>query len=70
VSRAARILGGELPPVRRRWEGVYAECRDGAVCLREQIDERVWLVTGPGGRGMTCSPAIARDTLDAAGVAA
>jgi glycine/D-amino acid oxidase-like deaminating enzyme len=70
VSRATRILGGELPPVRRRWEGVYAECRDGAVCLREQIDERVWLVTGPGGRGMTCSPAIARDTLDAAGVAA
>jgi len=70
VSRATRILGGELPPVRRRWEGVYAECRDGAVCLREQIDERVWLVTGPGGRGMTCSPAIARDTLAAAGVAA
>lgn len=70
LSRARRILGGELPPVRRRWEGVYAECPDGAVCLREQIDERVWLVTGPGGRGMTCSPAIARDTLEAAGVAA
>jgi glycine/D-amino acid oxidase-like deaminating enzyme len=70
LSRARRILGGELPPVRRRWEGVYAECHDGAVCLREQIDDRVWLVTGPGGRGMTCSPAIARDTLEAAGVAA
>ncbi len=69
LSRARHILGGELPPVRRRWEGVYAECRDGAVCLREQIDDRVWLVTGPGGRGMTCSPAIARDTLEAAGVA-
>jgi len=70
LSRARCIVGGELPPVRRRWEGVYAECRDGAVCLREQIDDRVWLVTGPGGRGMTCSPAIARDTLEAAGVAA
>jgi FAD dependent oxidoreductase TIGR03364 len=68
LSRVCGILGGEPPPVRRRWEGVYAECRDGAVCLREQIDDRVWLVTGPGGRGMTCSPAIARDTLDAAGV--
>ena len=68
VSRGRRILGHELPPVRRRWEGVYAECRDGAVCLREQIDDRVWLVTGPGGRGMTCSPAIAADTLMAAGV--
>jgi glycine/D-amino acid oxidase-like deaminating enzyme len=65
VSRARRILGGEVPALRRRWEGVYAECLDGAVCLREQIDDRVWLVTGPGGRGMTCSPAIARDTVDA-----
>jgi FAD dependent oxidoreductase TIGR03364 len=70
LSRARRILGHDIPPVRQRWEGVYAECRDGAVCLREQIDERVWLVTGPGGRGMTCSPAIARDTLEAVGVAA
>jgi FAD dependent oxidoreductase TIGR03364 len=69
LARARRILGTELPPVRRRWEGVYAECTDGAVCLREQIDDGVWLVTGPGGRGMTCSPAIAHDTLDAAGVA-
>jgi FAD dependent oxidoreductase TIGR03364 len=70
LARAGRILGGELPRVRRRWEGVYAECRDGSVCLREQIDAGVWLVTGPGGRGMTCSPAIARDTLVAAGVTA
>jgi FAD dependent oxidoreductase TIGR03364 len=69
LARLSCILGGDPPAVRRRWEGVYAECRDGAVCLREEIEDRVWLVTGPGGRGMTCSPAIARDTLDAAGVA-
>ncbi len=35
-----RILGTELPSVRRRWEGVYAQCTDGAVCLREEIDDR------------------------------
>ncbi len=70
LGRAGRILGAELPAVRRRWEGVYAECTDGAVCLREQIDDGVWFVTGPGGRGMTCSPAIARDTLALAGVLA
>ena len=68
LARAARILGADLPPVRRRWEGVYSQCTDGRVCLREQIDEAVWWVTGPGGRGMTCSPAIAADTLCAAGV--
>ena len=69
LSRATRILGADLPPVRRRWEGVYAQCTDGAVCLREEIRPGVWLVTGPGGRGMTCAPAIAADTLAAAGVA-
>jgi FAD dependent oxidoreductase TIGR03364 len=68
LARAAAILGASVPPVRRRWEGVYAQCVDGAVCLREEIAEGVWLVTGPGGRGMTCAPAIAADTLRAAGV--
>jgi FAD dependent oxidoreductase TIGR03364 len=70
LARAQRILGADVPPVRRRWEGVYAQCLDGAVCLREQIRPGVWVVTGPGGRGMTCAPAIAADTLSAAGVAA
>ena len=70
LARAGRILGTELPPVRRRWEGVYAQCLDQAVCLRTEIDERVWLVTGPGGRGMTCAPAIAADTLSALGIEA
>jgi FAD dependent oxidoreductase TIGR03364 len=70
LGRARRILGRALPPVRRRWEGVYAQCLDGRVCLREEVEQSVWLVTGPGGRGMTCSPAIAADTLTAAGVSA
>ena len=52
----------------RRWEGVYAQCTDGDVCAREEVAPGVWMVTGPGGRGMTCSPAIAADTLTAAGV--
>jgi FAD dependent oxidoreductase TIGR03364 len=66
LARAQAVLGGTLPPVRRRWEGVYAQCVDGAVCLREEVERDVWLVTGPGGRGMTCAPAIAADTLAAA----
>ena len=70
LRRVSQILGGPPPPVRRRWEGVYAQCLDGRVCLREEVEQSVWLVTGPGGRGMTCSPAIAADTLAAAGVAA
>jgi len=68
LGRAERLLGAALPPVGRRWEGVYAQSTDGAVCAREELSPDVWMVTGPGGRGMTCAPAIAADTLVAAGV--
>ncbi|WP_329234043.1 TIGR03364 family FAD-dependent oxidoreductase [Streptomyces sp. NBC_01460] len=57
------FLGRPLPRVRRRWAGVYAQCTDtGRVVHRQQVRDGVWLVTGPGGRGMTCSPAIAEST--------
>jgi FAD dependent oxidoreductase TIGR03364 len=64
VSVAEAILGRPLPPVRRRWAGVYAQCADtGQVVHRQRPAEGVWLVTGPGGRGMTCAPAIAQQTF-------
>ncbi|WP_308400760.1 TIGR03364 family FAD-dependent oxidoreductase [Streptomyces sp. AS02] len=57
------LLGRPLPRIRRRWAGVYAQCTDpGRVVHRQQVRDGVWLVTGPGGRGMTCSPAIAETT--------
>jgi FAD dependent oxidoreductase TIGR03364 len=68
LGRAERILGVPLPPVSRRWEGVYAQRTDGAVCAREEVSPGTFMVTGPGGRGMTCAPAIAADTLRLAGV--
>ncbi|MFC8827654.1 TIGR03364 family FAD-dependent oxidoreductase [Streptomyces sp. NPDC057137] len=59
------FLGRPLPRVRRRWAGVYAQCVDtGRVVHRQEVRDGVWLVTGPGGRGMTCSPAIAEATAD------
>jgi FAD dependent oxidoreductase TIGR03364 len=68
LGRAERLLGVPLPPVARRWEGIYTQCIDGAICARQELSPDVWMVTGPGGRGMTCAPAIAADTLAAAGV--
>ncbi|MFI1469763.1 TIGR03364 family FAD-dependent oxidoreductase [Streptomyces wuyuanensis] len=62
------FLGRPLPRIRRRWAGVYAQCTDsGRVVHRERVEDGVWLVTGPGGRGMTCSPAIAERTADELG---
>jgi len=63
LQRAERILGAPVPPVTRRWEGVYCQCTDDHLWYREQVEPDVWLVTAPGGRGMTCSPAIAEETL-------
>ncbi|MDI3404395.1 TIGR03364 family FAD-dependent oxidoreductase [Streptomyces cavernicola] len=62
------FLGRPLPRIRRRWAGVYAQCTDTSrVVHREQVRGGVWLVTGPGGRGMTCSPAIAETTANELG---
>ncbi|MYT35482.1 TIGR03364 family FAD-dependent oxidoreductase [Streptomyces sp. SID8356] len=59
------FLGRPLPRIRHRWAGVYAQCTDPSrVVHRQQVADGVWLVTGPGGRGMTCSPAIAETTAD------
>jgi FAD dependent oxidoreductase TIGR03364 len=64
LARAAALLGTALPPVRRRWAGVYAEVAGTASLYhRSAVAPGVVLVTGPGGRGMTCSPAIAEETF-------
>ena len=60
---ASALLGRPLPPIRRRWNGVYAQCLDpAAIVLRQPVGDGAVLVTAPGGRGMTCSPAIAEQT--------
>ena len=65
LSVAEDLLGRPLPRVRRRWAGVYAQAlAPGAIVHRQRIGEGVHLVTGPGGRGMTCSPAIAETTAE------
>jgi FAD dependent oxidoreductase TIGR03364 len=62
------FLGRPLPRVVRRWAGVYAQCTDTTrVVHRQRVADGVWLVTGPGGRGMTCSPAIAETTANELG---
>ena len=62
-GRAEQLLGTPLPPTRRRWAGVYSQVTTTELYHRSQVAPGVLLVTGPGGRGMTCSPAIAEETF-------
>ena len=62
-ERAEQLLGTRLPPTRRRWAGVYSQVTGTELYHRSQVAPGVVLVTGPGGRGMTCAPAIAEETF-------
>lgn len=63
------LLGRALPPVQRRWAGVYSQCLDPQqlVC-RTNPGDGLWVITGPGGRGMTLGPALAEQTADIIGL--
>ena len=63
LGQASRLLGCEPPRVRSRWAGVYSQVTGTGLYHRSAVTDGVVLVTGPGGRGMTCSPAIAEETF-------
>ena len=64
LERAASILGRRLPPVVRRWAGVYPVATDQRLAYRAQVEPGVVAVTGLGGRGMTLAPAVAERTFE------
>jgi FAD dependent oxidoreductase TIGR03364 len=65
-GRAEALLGAPVPRIQRRWAGVYSEVdpvTGTGLYHRTEPEPGVALVTGPGGRGMTCAPAIAEETF-------
>jgi FAD dependent oxidoreductase TIGR03364 len=62
-ARAERLLGGRVPRVQRRWAGVYSQVTGDDLYHRSDVAPGVVLVTGAGGRGMTCAPAMAEETF-------
>ncbi len=62
-GRAERFLGVPLPRITRRWAGVYSRVTGSELYHRSPAGPGVVLVTGLGGRGMTCSPAVAEETF-------
>ncbi|MGC5246466.1 TIGR03364 family FAD-dependent oxidoreductase [Gordonia sp. DT219] len=64
-SVAEELLGRSLPPIVRRWAGVYSQSTEpGELVCRREIADGIWVVTGPGGRGMTLGPVIGEQTAD------
>ena len=63
IDVASDILGRSLPKVARRWDGIYSQRTDGAICERTHISKQIVVVTGPGGRGNSLAPAIAENTM-------
>ncbi|MCD2113986.1 TIGR03364 family FAD-dependent oxidoreductase [Rhodococcus rhodochrous] len=69
VAVTEEFLGRRLPRVVRRWAGVYSQCIDPtALVHRTKADEDVWVVAGPGGRGMTLGPYLGEETADLLGL--
>jgi FAD dependent oxidoreductase TIGR03364 len=65
TSVTEELLGRRLPPIVRRWAGVYSQSIDpGTIVTRAQAADDVWVITGPGGRGMTLGPALGEQTAD------
>jgi len=64
LDRAEGILGWSLPPVVRRWAGVYSLTAEGSTYLTHEVDDGIVVITGAAGRGMTLSPATAEQTWD------
>ncbi|MFF3225597.1 TIGR03364 family FAD-dependent oxidoreductase [Nocardia suismassiliense] len=59
------LLGRKLPQVVRRWAGVYSQSVDPtAIVTRAAAGAHIWVITGPGGRGMTLGPALGEHTAD------
>ncbi len=66
LEKAGHLLRRPVPPVTRRWAGVYSDVIDRAqLYWRQEAVPGVEVVSGAGGRGMTCSPAIAGASVDA-----
>jgi len=66
ITAAAReLVGDDLPPIERRWSGVYHQVDpvNNEIYYRRDFARGVSAVTGAGGRGMTLAPAIAEESF-------
>jgi FAD dependent oxidoreductase TIGR03364 len=65
VEAARSLIGDHVPPIERRWSGVYhqVEPTSDEIYYRKDVAKGVTAITGAGGRGMTLAPAIAEESF-------
>lgn len=65
VAAARELIGDALPPIERRWSGVYHQVEpvNDEIYYRREFARGVCAITGAGGRGMTLAPAIAEESF-------
>ena len=58
INEAAKIFHLQNWNIRETWSGMYAQCKNTDL-FHHTIDDRIHLITGIGGKGMTGSPGLA-----------
>jgi FAD dependent oxidoreductase TIGR03364 len=64
LAEARKLFQLSSWDIAERWHGIYS-MPQGSELYRETIDDVIQIVTGIRGKGMTTSPAVARETIDA-----
>ena len=64
LREAGKMVRLPEDPVAERWHGIYPLHRERAV-FATSVGERIHVVTGIGGKGMTTGPALAREGIKA-----
>ncbi len=63
LEEAARIFDLQNWNIRETWVGMYTQCKTKDV-FQYQVDDRIHLLTGIGGKGMTGSAGFASENID------
>ncbi|AKP49685.1 TIGR03364 family FAD-dependent oxidoreductase [Cyclobacterium amurskyense] len=63
LQEAKAIIDLPTYDIAYRWYGTYAQCKNGEL-YEKTIDENIHIVTGIGGKGMTGSPAFAKENIE------
>lgn len=62
-AEAKKIFDLENWNISASWYGIYGQCKEKDI-FQETIEEKVHIVTGIGGKGMTGSPGFAKQTIN------